>query len=66
MRKQQEMLLEAEKEKNNILTNSIKMKDQFLSLMSHEFKTPLNVILSAIQAMECLCQEELSSKATKY
>lgn len=58
-----ELLIKSEKEKNEALQKSIKMKDEFLALISHEFKTPLTVINSAIQAMELLCKEELSPKA---
>ena len=42
------------------------MKDEFLSLISHEFKTPLTVINSAIQAMELICKNELSDKAKGF
>ncbi len=39
---------------NKELEASINMKDEFLSTISHEFRTPLTVINSAIQAMELL------------
>jgi PAS domain S-box len=55
-------LLEAEMEKNAVLKNTIEMKDEFLSLISHEFKTPLTVINSALQAMDLLCKNDLSEK----
>ncbi|QNU67723.1 PAS domain S-box protein [Ruminiclostridium herbifermentans] len=58
-----ELLIESEREKNEALQKSIEMKDEFLALISHEFKTPLTVINSAIQALELLCKEELSPKA---
>ncbi len=61
-----ELLIESEREKNEALQKSIEMKDEFLALISHEFKTPLTVINSAIQAMELLCKEELSPKAKGF
>lgn len=63
---QQEQLLKAEKEKNENLKKVISMKDEFLSLISHEFKTPITVINSAIQTMELICKDELSPKAIGY
>lgn len=52
--------------KNDLLEQSLQLKDEFLSLISHEFKTPLTVINSAIQAMELLCRDELSAKARGF
>lgn len=65
-KKQQEKVLNAEREKNEALQKTIEMKDEFLSLISHEFKTPLTVINSAIQAMKLLCRDELSGKANNF
>jgi signal transduction histidine kinase len=56
---QQELLLKAEKEKREVLENALAMKDEFLSLISHEFKTPLNVIYSAVQLIEYVYMSKL-------
>jgi signal transduction histidine kinase len=63
---QQERLLNMEREKVESLKNIVKMKDDFFSFMSHEFKTPITVINSAIQAMETLCRDELTEKSKSY
>lgn len=44
----------------------LKIKDEFFSFISHEFKTPLTVINAAIQTMELVCGGELSAKGKKY
>ncbi|AGC67769.1 PAS/PAC sensor signal transduction histidine kinase [Thermoclostridium stercorarium subsp. stercorarium DSM 8532] len=59
-------LLKLEKERKEYLERVIKVKDNFLTLISHEFKTPLTVIMTAIQAMELFCGNELSDKAKRY
>lgn len=47
---------------NEALKSTIEVKDEFLSTISHEFKTPLNVINSVIQALE-LNKNEFSENA---
>lgn len=66
IKNQQDKVLKAEIEKNETLLKSIEMKDEFLSMISHEFKTPITVINSAIQAMEFVCKDELSDKGKGF
>ena len=66
LKKQQEQMLQNEIEKNEALEKAMEMKDEFLSLVSHEFKTPITVISSSIQAMEFICRDELSQKARGF
>jgi PAS domain S-box-containing protein len=63
---QQKALLLAEKKEKENLEKIIAMKDEFLSLISHEFKTPLTVINSALQAMEFLYKDQLTDKVKNY
>jgi PAS domain S-box-containing protein len=66
IRQQQELILEAEREKSETLEVALEMKDEFLSIISHEFRTPLNVINTAIQAMNFVCKDELSDRTKEY
>ncbi|MFL0195670.1 ATP-binding protein [Clostridium sp. WILCCON 0269] len=63
---QQEKLLNAERAKNEALEESIKLKDEFFYLITHEFKTPISVINLALQAINLMYKEEITEKAGKY
>ena len=64
--KNQKKLLKVEMGKNEALKKALELKDEFLSLISHELKTPITVIISAIQAMEYLCGDQFSEKAQGF
>ncbi|MGB7605970.1 MAG: HAMP domain-containing sensor histidine kinase, partial [Lutisporaceae bacterium] len=63
---QQQALLQSEKKEKENLEKVIEMKDEFLSLISHEFKTPLTVINSALQVMELLYNDQIADKIKTY
>ncbi|QOX64555.1 PAS domain-containing sensor histidine kinase [Anoxybacterium hadale] len=63
---QRERLLKVEQEKNEALESSMKLKDDFLYLITHEFRTPISVINSALQAIELLCSKEITTNISKY
>ena len=50
--KQKELLYESEKKQRELLEKDLIMKDEFITLITHEFKTPINVIYSAVQLIE--------------
>ena len=66
LRETQEQLLKLEREKNESLEKALEMKDEFLSLISHEFRTPLNVINSAIQTLKLIYDNEMTDKVKEY
>lgn len=66
LKENQLKLLQAEKEKNEALSRAIEIKDEFLSMISHDLRTPLNVISTAMQAINYFCNNEMSDKAKKY
>lgn len=53
-------------EKNQQLQAVFDNVSDLVYTITHEFKTPLTVILSAIQAMERLCWNEMPPKAMEY
>jgi PAS domain S-box-containing protein len=59
-REKQEKLLRVEREKSEALENSMKFKDEFLYLISHEFKTPLAVIKLALQNIYANYKDQLT------
>ncbi|MCT8977001.1 hybrid sensor histidine kinase/response regulator [Clostridium sp. CX1] len=52
--------------KNRELKKAMKIKDEFLLLMTHEFKTPLNVILAALQTIENIYGYQVGEKVKNY
>ena len=61
-----EALLKVAKEKNLLLEQSMKTKDDFIYFITHEFKTPMAVINLAIQAIESLCKSDLTPRLEVY
>lgn len=66
LRRQQHLMIKAESEKRQALEKTIEMKDNFLSLVSHEFRTPINVINTAIQALHYIYADEMTEKVKEY
>ncbi|WP_315068742.1 ATP-binding protein [uncultured Clostridium sp.] len=58
--KQKELLYKSEKKQREILEKDLIMKNEFITLITHEFKTPINVIYSAIQLIEKIYINEIS------
>lgn len=65
IKEQQDLLYKSEKSKREILEKALIMKDEFISLISHEFKTPLNVIYSAIQLIEYMYSNKLPERVNE-
>ena len=63
---QHNQLINIEKENIKDLKRVIEMKDEFLTLISHEFKTPLAVINLTIQTMESILENELTDEARRF
>ncbi len=66
LKDQNSKILQSEREKNEILRNVIEMKDEFLTTITHEFKTPLSVIHAAVQAINELYSKEMSDNIKKH
>ncbi len=66
VKNKQDLLLSNEISKNELLEMSMKMKDEFLYLITHEFKTPLAVINIALQAIDSFCKDDMTEKLGGY
>ncbi|MBU3189485.1 PAS domain S-box protein [Clostridium bowmanii] len=54
---QQEKLVIAERDKNEALEKVIQMQEEFFANISHELKTPLNVIFATSQLLNMYCND---------
>lgn len=52
--------------KNREINKLLKAQEEFFSFVSHEFKTPITVALSALQVLEFTGKDSLNSMALKY
>lgn len=66
IKEQQKQLLEIECEKNRALEQAMQAKDELFHLITHELKTPLAVINSALQTMDLVCEADISPKVQKF
>ena len=49
-----------------LLQETIELKDNFITMITHEFKTPIAIINAAIQTMEIVCKDEITAKMKNY
>jgi PAS domain S-box-containing protein len=59
-------LRDAEQRELQLLEETIAMKDNFITLITHEFKTPLAIIHAAIQTMDVVCENEITNNIKRY
>jgi signal transduction histidine kinase len=62
----QDQLLITEKAKNETLKTAMELKDEFLYLITHEFKTPMAVINLALQAIDSICKDDVTERLGRY
>lgn len=58
--------LKLQHEKDEALEASMRLKDEFLYLITHEFKTPITVINSALQTINLVCKEEKTARLDMF
>jgi signal transduction histidine kinase len=63
---QQELILKREEEKRQALLEAMDLKDEFLYLITHEFRTPMSVVDSALQLIHLVCKDEISERLARY
>ncbi len=63
---QEKALHDAERREMQLLQETIELKDNFITMITHEFKTPIAIINAAIQTMEIVCKDEITEKMKNY
>lgn len=63
---QEKALHDAERREVQLLQETIELKDNFITMITHEFKTPIAIINAAVQTMEIVCHDEISEKMKTY
>lgn len=63
---QEKALHDAERRELQLLQETIELKDNFITMITHEFKTPIAIINAAVQTMEIVCREEITEKMKTY
>jgi signal transduction histidine kinase len=66
IKKQQEALLKAEQERRETIEAAMKVKDEFIYLITHEFKTPIAVISSVLQTIEAIFKAGIDERLARY
>lgn len=64
--RQKEELLNAEIQTREALEASLKLKDEFIYLISHEMRTPSAIVSSALQAIELMYKKEITPNVKKH
>jgi signal transduction histidine kinase len=59
-------LREAEERERLLLKEAVEFKDSFITLITHEFKTPITIINAALQTMEIVCKRDITNSMMKY
>jgi len=63
---QEKALHDAERREMKLLQETIELKDNFIAMITHEFKTPIAIINAAIQTMEIVCKDDITDKMKDY
>jgi len=63
---QEKALHDAERREMQLLQETIELKDNFITMITHEFKTPIAIINAAIQTMEIVCKDDITEKMRNY
>ncbi len=63
---QEKALHDAERREMQLLQETIDLKDTFITMITHEFKTPITIINAAIQTMEIVCRDEITDRMKNY
>lgn len=63
---QEKALHDAERREVRLLQETIELKDNFITMITHEFKTPIAIINAAIQTMEIVCKDDITDKMRSY